>query len=150
MDVKLENPRTSKDWEFFHSFPYRTAWFHCISHLSAFDCPACSAVDDAASLKWSLLTHTPVRIGSVHGAGLCYHEWQQWCQSQTCQLGWHQCCDSWCGTRSVRHCHKCVVCVCVCVCFWDDVWCYLNGGWLLRRVGGTDVWVNRKLLDRQD
>lgn len=72
----------------------------------------------ATSLKWSPLTHTPVRIGrtgSVHGAGLCYHEWQRGCQSQSCQLGWQQRRDSWCGTRSVRHCHKCVVCLCVSV-----------------------------------
>lgn len=64
--------------------------------------------------------------------------------SQTCQLGWHQCSDSWFGTRSGRQRRKCVLCVCF------YVWCYLSWGRLVCRVGGMAVWVNRKLLDRQD
>lgn len=35
---------------------------------------------------------------------------------QTCQLGWHQCSDSWFGTRSGRQCCECVFCVRVSVC----------------------------------
>lgn len=97
-------------------------------------------MDDATSLKWSQLTHSPVRLGSGLGAGLCYHEWQRRCQSQTCQLGWHQCHDSWFGTRSVRHCHKCVVCVCL----W---WCVMlfkqrlaaAPGWWYGRLGKQEI-----------
>lgn len=38
--------------------------------LPAFDCPPCSAVEDATSLKWSQLTHTVLRSGLAAGTEL--------------------------------------------------------------------------------
>lgn len=55
--------------------------FH-VSYFSALDCFPCTAVDDAMSLKWSVLTHTLVRVGSRQGAGFCSHEWQWQCQAR--------------------------------------------------------------------
>lgn len=97
-------------------------------------------------LQWTILPFTAVvcchfsEVVSAHmGSGQGWQQAGSWIvlpwmvvavPGQTCQLGWHQCSDSWFGTRSGRQ-----RCKCVCVCF--RVWCYLSRGRLVCRVGGT-------------
>lgn len=136
--------------ELLHSYfsPFKTKHKCCftvsrfIFFSSAHYSPFTSA-GAAMSQKWSALTCAPVRVGRRQGAGLCCHEWWWQCQARPVSSGWHQCSDSWFGTRSGRQ-----RCKSVCVCF--RVWCYLSWGRLVCRVGGMAVWVNRKLLVRQD